>query len=69
MLVGRDPYARTELHRETVHTNESCSWCGQRRGTLRLFQYRVVTDGGRTFIINGLFCSISCKRAYHGEGE
>jgi hypothetical protein len=32
--ISRDPFAREELHRETVdvtRTGESCSWCGQRR--------------------------------------
>jgi len=69
-IISRDPYARTELHRETVYTNEGCSWCGgRRRNTLRLFQYRVVTDGGRVNVLKGLFCSIECKCAYHGEEE
>ncbi len=69
MLVSRDPYARTELHRETVCTNESCSWCDQRRPSLRLFQYRIRTDGDHTSIIPGLFCSVGCKRAYYDEEE
>ena len=68
-IISRDPFAREELHRETVYTNESCSWCGQRRKSLKLFQYRVETDGGRVSIVKGLFCSIGCKRAYHGEKE
>ncbi len=69
MLISRDPNTRTEIYRETVHTNESCSWCGQRRNSHSLYQYRIQTDGGQAHIILGLFCSISCKRIYHGEGE
>jgi hypothetical protein len=67
MIISRDPYARQELRRETVYTNDGCSWCAQRRKSNRLFQYRVETDGGNTSVIKGLFCSIECKRAYHGE--
>lgn len=72
-LVSRDPFARQELHREThpVPANHGgCNFCGQlrqsRRGTTSLFKYSVESDTGRTHWIDGLYCSVSCLRAYAG---
>jgi len=72
-LVSRDPFAREELHRETVkpkpqeryHGLFGCAWCGgiNARGTL--YRYRVETDGGRVHPDSRLFCSVSCYRSYH----
>lgn len=80
-LVSRDPFAREELHRETVHVpdTKTCSWCsgirwnGKRTvpghtakgGTRTLFAYRTETDGGRHIEHNGLFCSKSCHDSFH----
>lgn len=64
-LISRDPFAREELHRETVQTEETCDWCGCRRSSGRLFAYCVESDSGRRWQTRGLFCSVSCYRAYH----
>lgn len=71
-LVKRDPFARTELHRERyyqVANQGGCSWCGSEKEAygrhVFLYQYRNESDGGRNYTISGLFCSTSCMRAYH----
>lgn len=70
MLVSRDPFARQELHRETVPAlGSTCSWCGQVRETKRgnmLYRYYIEKDGrARKNYISGLFCSIGCMRDYN----
>lgn len=70
-FVSRDPFARTELHKETVRPakGESCKWCGglaRNGGEGRLFKYRRESDGGRVYEISGLFCSVGCMKTYHG---
>ncbi len=66
-MVSRDPFGRTELHRESVKPakHEGCKWCGNVNGYATLFEYRNESDGGRTYQISGRFCSVSCMRAYH----
>ena len=64
MRINRDPFAREELHRETVEAS-GCDWCGQRRRSGRLFRYIVESDGGRSSPIRGEFCSVMCMRSYH----
>ena len=63
MQVSRNPFARTELHRELVPINYrgKCKWCGQ----TAKFAYYIETDGGRTHPILGEYCSISCCRSYN----
>lgn len=64
-LVSRDPFARTELHRETVYAPAStCAWCGSARNSKKLFRYRTESDGGRVFPHIGLFCSVGCFRSF-----
>lgn len=69
--VSRDPFARSEIHRERVYVRlqESCDECGRTNetpsGTQFLFQYRTESDGGRKHPHRGLFCSRSCHDAYH----
>lgn len=67
--VSRDPFARETLYRDNVPTHGECSWCGQVRRTPKgkpyLYQYSTVTDGGRTHVHRGLFCSKSCHDAFH----
>jgi nitrate reductase beta subunit len=71
MRVSRDPFSRTEIHRELEYCcgNETCSFCGNvkvtKGGRRYLYAYRVETDGGRRAPIAGKFCSISCLRAYY----
>ena len=67
-LIRRDPYARQETTRATVHApGRTCDWCGQKRGeTERLFSYRTETDSGRVMPHKGLFCSKGCHDSYHG---
>lgn len=71
-LVSRNPFARTEIHRESVETKNSCDWCGGYRYRARhgkrinrLFCYSIESDGGRKTAITGLFCSIACMKTYH----
>jgi hypothetical protein len=73
-IVSRDPFARTEVHRETVRVpyERRCDWCGQRRLVHRgqrrvneLFKYRVEYDSGRLSRIPKLFDSIDCMREYY----
>lgn len=69
-LISRDPFARQELHRESVPVPAiSCAWCGQFRGSVasshKLFRYYTESDGGRRFDHKGLFCSKSCHDSYH----
>jgi hypothetical protein len=70
--ISRDPFARTELHRNSVRItgNQTCRWCGQTRYMHGqpipfLFEYRTESDGGRVSEHSGLFCSKSCHDAYH----
>lgn len=70
--VSRDPFARTELHREReyiAHALHGCTECGgykeTKRGRKYLFKYRTENDGGRSSEHRGLFCSRSCHNAYH----
>jgi hypothetical protein len=65
--LSRDPFARTEIVRQTVIApGVSCAWCGQTRGdTLRLYAYHTATDGGRLALHKGLFCSKPCHDSYH----
>lgn len=67
VMIRRDPFARTELHREIVSccTGGSCSWCGQVRKGKKLFVYSTHHDGGRVEHHRGLFCSKSCHDSYH----
>jgi hypothetical protein len=68
-MINRDPFARHELHRETVSTREACKWCGGTRKGGKLFEYRTERDDStvsRRSVHNGLFCSKSCHDAYHG---
>ena len=74
--VSRDPFAREEVHCSTVPAHGTCGWCGnpgreerrkgQPTGRRLLREYRVETDGGRTYAIPGQFCSVGCMCAYHG---
>ena len=69
--ISRDPFARAELHRDTVAVahNHTCTECGNvrisRTGRRTLYQYRVEQDDGRHADIAGLFCSVGCMRVYH----
>lgn len=67
--VSRNPFAREELHRESVrfYWGETiCRWCGGTRKGGKLWQYRIETDGGTIRRIDGVYCSVSCFRAYNG---
>jgi hypothetical protein len=65
--ISRDPFARTELHRETIpaYGNRSCDWCGNLNRAGKLFTYRTESDGGRKSEHRGAFCSKSCHDSYH----
>jgi len=70
-LISRDPFARTELHRDKIrpaevsYAKQSCDWCGNERGDGSMFRYQIEHDGGRVERIRGRFCSVGCMRSYH----
>ena len=61
--AGRDPFARTETIRESIHG--SCSWCGRSNKYGRVGVYHIEHDGGRRETIRGQFCGIGCLNSYH----
>jgi hypothetical protein len=64
--LSHDAFARTELHRFTEATTETCAWCGGTRKHGKLFRYEIQKDdGGSPSRIKGLFCSVGCMRTYH----
>lgn len=67
-FISRDPFARSELHRESVkpYFGQTCAWCGNLNARGTLYQYRIESDGGRTSYIPRFFCSVSCMRSFHG---
>lgn len=67
-LISRDPFARTELHRETIDAvglTSTCSWCGNCRKGNKLFVYFTESDSGKRHNHNGQFCSKGCHDDYH----
>jgi len=71
MLISRDPFARTELHRRREYVEcATCAWCGHVHRTPKsrgyLNRYRIETDAGRSHEIPRLFCSKACMETYHG---
>jgi len=61
--ISHDGFARQPISRECVETKETCSWCGSKRKTGKLFQYSVEKDDGASSNpINGLFCSMPCMK-------
>lgn len=70
--ISRDPFARTELHRNPVtdYYGATCQWCGSKgkplkHGGHRLYQYETQSDGGRTSVHAGVFCCKPCHDSYH----
>jgi hypothetical protein len=67
--ISRDPFARTTLMREVVHTKSTtCSWCGNTRRNGTLFRYGTEKDAiySRINWHRGNFCNKECHDAYHG---
>lgn len=64
-LISRDPFARQELHRESVKTTRDCSWCGSKRDNGTLYRYFTESDGGRRSEHSGVFCCKSCHDSYN----
>lgn len=67
--ISRDPFARAELWRDRVYYGGGCAWCGSSRTTPKgrrfLYRYSEQSDSGRKSTITGLFCSVSCMRAFN----
>lgn len=63
MYVSRDPFARQELHKESV--KGTCTNCGSANRYGKVWKFREETDGGRSSEINGEFCSKGCLESYH----
>lgn len=61
-LISRDPFARTELHRETIKEPRVCSWCGWKG---KMFKYRTESDSGWASEHPGQFCGKGCHDAYY----
>lgn len=68
MLINRNAFARTEVHKERAYGCD-CKWCGTQKttktGKLFAYQYRQESDGGRKLPISGTFCSLACLVSYH----
>jgi hypothetical protein len=72
-LVNRDPFSRSELHKERVYNppgKDGCDWCGTMPKTPKsnrpfLFRFWQESDGGRRSTIPGLFCSTACRAYFH----
>lgn len=69
-LISRDPFARTELHRENEYGTAQCAWCGGRRytqgGKSYLYRYRLESDSGHVAYDGRLFCSKTCRNCFGG---
>lgn len=80
MLINRNPFAREELHRATIHlgseapSSATCSWCGNVRHTKSgkpyLYEYGTERDGISASYTarqnhSGLFCCKGCHDSYH----
>lgn len=65
--ISHDPFARQSIVRRTDDTRATCSWCGQKPTTHKLFEYGIEDDSrpGRVNWAEGYFCSIGCMRDYH----
>jgi hypothetical protein len=74
--ISRDPFARTDLHRENDYlVGSGCAWCGGARhnrpskthpvGRPYLYRFYVETDTGHTYYDDKLFCSKSCRESYY----
>jgi hypothetical protein len=59
ITISRDPFARVETTRASVHTSQGCAWCGNHRKSGRLFAY------GTRATDRHLFCSKGCRDAYY----
>ena len=64
MYVNRDPYARIELHKESVIGE--CDFCGSSNRSGKVWRYRTETDSSRQNEIPGQFCTKACMESYHG---
>ena len=63
--LQRDPFARTDFMRESVHGGE-CAFCGRKRSTMFIYYWRM--DGISRRECNRdmrVFCSVGCYRAYN----
>ncbi len=75
MRARRNPFARESYVPVKVPTNDpvlaqlrpiTCSWCSQTAWPRHpLYQIRVESDGGRSNVIRGQFCSWADAEAYH----
>jgi hypothetical protein len=73
--ISRDPFARTELHRENDYlVGSGCAWCGGVRftrpnkkhpvGRPYLYRFYRETDNGHRCYDGMAFCSKSCRDSY-----
>jgi hypothetical protein len=80
MRVSRDVFARLETHKRRERGAE-CAWCGRhdapedhKRADGQVcpachgpvYRYREESDGGRVSEDRKTFCSVGCRRDYHG---
>lgn len=64
--VNRDPFARTETHKE-FQPGGKCKNCGMQttvKGRQGSYTYRTESDGGRVFKDRYYFCSLDCRESY-----
>ena len=74
--MGRDPYARTTVTKESVRclNDQACTFCGSHGRKLnlgrQLWRFSVERDSVRpnkSWLAGGkLFCSVSCINSYTG---
>ena len=66
--LSRDSFARTTLMKESIKTNETCSWCGSKRKDGKLYRYFIEEDriNVRPQMAKGMFCCKSCFNSYNG---
>ena len=65
----RDPFARTEMIRETIKNKHVishfvCSWCGNSK--LRMYRYGIERDSGKIGWASGMFCDVNCYSSFYG---
>jgi len=59
--ISRDPFARLDVVRRVVRSDNTCAWCGQKGK----FQYGMWPDDGKPHFNKKMFCSVDCYRMYY----
>lgn len=65
-FISRDPFARQDVIRMTIHTQDDCKLCGQNRHG-HLFQYGIWPDDKEPDFEREFFCSKPCHDQYWNQ--